>query len=39
MNEDKLGEQVTDVLAWFKNNNDKYQTAINKALRDYISSH
>ncbi len=28
-----------DVLAWFKSHSDKYQTAINKALREYISSH
>ena len=28
-----------DILAWFKSHSDKYQTAINKALRDYISSH
>ena len=27
-----------DVLAWFKAHSDKYQTAINQALRDYISS-
>jgi len=28
-----------DVLAWFKSHSNKYQTAINKALRDYIASH
>ncbi len=27
-----------DVLAWFKAHSPKYQTAINKALREYISS-
>ncbi len=27
-----------DVLAWFKAHSSKYQTAINKALREYISS-
>lgn len=36
-----LKEQVTvridrDVLAWFKQNNEKYQTAINQALRDHM---
>jgi uncharacterized protein (DUF4415 family) len=25
-----------DVVEWFKRNNDHYQSAINKALRDYI---
>jgi uncharacterized protein (DUF4415 family) len=28
-----------DVLAWFKANNPKYQTAVNKALRDYMNQH
>lgn len=28
-----------DVLAWFKGKNPQYQTAINKALREYISDH
>lgn len=28
-----------DVLAWFKAHSNKYQTAINKALREYIASH
>jgi len=28
-----------DVIAWFKNHSNKYQTAINRALRDYIASH
>ncbi len=28
----------TDVLAWFKAHSAKYQTAINKALREYIAS-
>ena len=28
-----------DVLAWFKSHSKKYQTAINKALREYIESH
>ncbi len=28
-----------DVLAWFKARSEKYQTAINKALREYITSH
>lgn len=37
-----LKEQVTvridrDVLAWFKQNNEKYQTAINQALRDHMN--
>lgn len=27
-----------DVLAWFKSHSEKYQTAINKALREYIAS-
>lgn len=29
----------TDVVAWFKSHGKKYQTAINKALREYIASH
>lgn len=34
-------EQVTlridaDVIAWFKQNEDKYQTAINAALREHV---
>jgi uncharacterized protein (DUF4415 family) len=28
-----------DVLAWFKSHSKKYQTAINKALREYIETH
>ncbi len=28
-----------DVLAWFKARSTKYQTAINKALREFIASH
>ena len=28
-----------DVLAWFRAHSTKYQTAINKALREYIASH
>lgn len=28
-----------DVLAWFKSNNPKYQTAVNAALREYMKSH
>jgi len=28
-----------DVLAWFKGANKKYQTAINKALREYMDLH
>lgn len=27
-----------DILAWFKRNHPKYQTAINSALREYIHS-
>ena len=27
-----------DVVEWFKRNNKHYQSAINKALRDYIQS-
>lgn len=27
-----------DILAWFKANSPKYQTAINAALREYITS-
>ena len=27
-----------DVVEWFKRNNDHYQSAINKALRDYIQA-
>lgn len=27
-----------DVVEWFKLNNEHYQSAINKALRDYIQS-
>ena len=27
-----------DVIEWFKNNNDHYQTAINNALREFIQS-
>ncbi len=27
-----------DIVAWFKHNNKQYQTAINKALREYIST-
>ncbi len=25
-----------DIVAWFKRNNEQYQTAINKALREHI---
>ncbi len=28
-----------DVLAWFRARSTKYQTAINKALREYMASH
>ena len=28
-----------DVLEWFKHRHPKYQTAINAALREYISAH
>lgn len=28
----------TDVVEWFKRNNDHYQSAINKALRNYIQA-
>jgi uncharacterized protein (DUF4415 family) len=28
-----------DILDWFKSHSEKYQTAINKALRDYITTH
>lgn len=36
-----IKEQVTlridaDLLAWFKQNEDKYQTAINAALREHV---
>ena len=27
-----------DILEWFKHNHSKYQTAINKVLRDYVHS-
>jgi len=35
-------QQVTlrvdrDVLAWFRHNHEKYQTAINQALREYMN--
>ncbi|MBU1170428.1 MAG: BrnA antitoxin family protein [Proteobacteria bacterium] len=28
-----------DVLEWFRDQNDQYQTAINKALRHYMNDH
>jgi uncharacterized protein (DUF4415 family) len=28
-----------DVLAWFKSRERKYQTAVNRALRDYMLDH
>lgn len=28
-----------DVIEWFKQKGDKYQTRINEALRDYIKTH
>lgn len=28
-----------DVLAWFRNREEKYQTAINSVLREYMLSH
>lgn len=28
-----------DVLAWFKESNEKYQTAINAALREHMEKH
>ena len=28
-----------DVLAWFRNKEEKYQTAINSVLREYMLSH
>lgn len=39
-----LKEQVSirldaDVLAWFRNKEEKYQTAINSVLREYMLSH
>jgi len=39
-----IKKQVTvrldaDVLDWFKNSADKYQTLINAACRDYMNSH
>ena len=39
-----IKKQVTlrldaDVLDWFKNNADKYQTLINEACRDYMNQH
>jgi len=39
-----IKKQVTlrldaDVLDWFKNSADKYQTLINEACRDYMNSH
>ena len=39
-----LKKQVTlrldaDILAWFKANSPKYQTAMNAALREYIAQH
>lgn len=37
-------QQVTlrldaDVIAWFKQHEEKYQTAINAALREYVEKH
>lgn len=29
----------SDLLAWFRRHHEKYQTAINKALREYVESH
>ena len=29
----------TDVVAWFKGSEPKYQTAVNRVLRDYMLSH
>jgi|688.fasta_scaffold647430_2 uncharacterized protein (DUF4415 family) len=39
-----LKKQITlrldaDVLEWFKNSTDKYQTLINQACREYMKSH
>lgn len=28
-----------DILAWFRANHSRYQTAVNKALREYVESH
>ena len=28
----------TDLLEWFRGHHDKYQTAINKVLREYVES-
>ncbi len=29
----------SDVVAWFKSREDKYQTAVNRVLREYMLSH
>lgn len=29
----------TDVLAWFKARHNRYQTAVNQALREYMDTH
>ncbi|MGI0119648.1 BrnA antitoxin family protein [Zooshikella sp. RANM57] len=29
----------SDIIKWFKDHHDRYQTGINKALREYIDSH
>ncbi|MGD9638278.1 MAG: BrnA antitoxin family protein [Alphaproteobacteria bacterium] len=28
-----------DIIEWFKRKNEKYQTALNDALREYIKAH